>query len=31
MQLEIPPYKMDWSIDVQDEYKEDWDTFNFWD
>jgi len=32
VQLEIPPYKMDWStIDVQDEYREDWDTFNFWD
>ena len=28
----FPPYKMDWStIDVQDEYREDWDTFNFWD
>ena len=32
VQLEIPPYKMDWStIDVQDEYRGDWDTFNFWD
>ena len=32
MQLEIPPYKMDWSsIDVQEEYREDWDKFNFWD
>ena len=32
VQLEIPPYKMDWStIDVQDEYREDWDKFNFWD
>ena len=32
VQLEIPPYKMQWStIDVQDEYREDWDKFNFWD
>ncbi len=32
VQLEIPPYKMDWStINVQDEYREDWDKFNFWD
>ena len=30
VQLEIPPYKMDWSsIDVQEEYREDWDKFNF--
>jgi len=32
VQLEIPPYDMSWStIDVQDEYREDWDNFNFWD
>ena len=32
VQLEIPPYDMSWSsIDVQDEYREDWDKFNFWD
>ena len=32
VQLEIPPYKMQWStIYVQDEYREDWDKFNFWD
>ncbi len=32
VQLEIPPYEMSWStIDVQDEYREDWDNFNFWD
>ena len=32
VQLEIPPYSMDWSsIDVQEEYREDWDKFNFWD
>ena len=32
VQLEIPPYKMEWSsIDVQEEYREDWDKFNFWD
>ena len=32
VQLEIPPYKMDWSsIDVQEEYREDWDKFKFWD
>ena len=31
VQLEIPPYKMEWtSIDVQEEYREDWDKFNFW-
>ena len=32
VQLEIPPYDMSWStIDVQDEYREDWDNFKFWD
>ena len=29
MQLEIPPYKMDWSSIVKG--IEDWDKFNFWD
>ncbi len=32
VQLEVPPYAMEWSsIDVQEEYREDWDKFNFWD
>ena len=32
VQLEVPPYALEWSsIDVQEEYREDWDKFNFWD
>ena len=31
VQLEIPPYEMDWSeIDVQPEYRGDWDNLDFW-
>ena len=31
VQLEIPPYEMDWSeIDVQPEYRGDWDSLDFW-
>ena len=25
----ISPYKMDWTVLMQEEYREDWDKFNF--
>ncbi len=32
IQIECPPYKMSFKeIDVAEEYREDWDRFNFWD